>query len=486
MAILSASESPSSGSDERGVGNGAEAAKNWQEVDELAVIVSPHPGQPVDLRCASHTFRPESIVTIPRRFNLKDFESKMKLIQSCTNMRIFCMFGLDHRLEKLARDSLTLSLAESCPKIEHFILDDALLDIAIAYQEVLPNNIQVVEIKNGTETEDEVVHLITSSSEVRSVYLKHCSVNMIEKIVPRVKSLSLCWITDHEFKSLVKCGSKSQISELMLETVHLTMDAVRIGQLAAALPHVHFLKLSGPLEHIHCLRLFKCLRHVVFDAECQSSQPIDPNFPIDMSRALEMSRQQDEGSELLQVKQEEDEEDVSQQILSSQIGLNNFFSSCGPTLTSFSITIREKFKKDFFHHLRKSCPVLKELTILSTIDQYFEPKSLSLPSLQRLSLQFINMNDAKLIEVLDCCRNLIYISIDKPRKITRSCINVLRFYGLEVFSKRQVTPGAEKFTAIILTEGREEISKHLIDEATDITFKQKAVAEISSRLRYKY
>lgn len=460
-------------------------AMDCNTTEEMAIITSPRTGMPVELRCASHKFRPENIITVPHRLNVKDFEAKLNLIRSCPNLRVLCLVGLHQRLQTLAVENLTLS--ECCPKLEHFILDGALVDLAIAYQENKPGMIRVVEIKNEKQTEAEVIHLLTmDGSDIRSVYLTHSSVDIIQMVAPRVTCLSLCWITDNEFQSLIKCSKNSQISDLMLETVDLTMDAAMIAQLAEALPNLQSLKLSGPLEHIHGLQCFPNLRHVVFDAECQSKQTIDPNFPIDMSRALELSRQQDNGLDVVIKEEEDDEENLSQHNTTCQISLNKFLDSCGRCLMSFSITIRERFKKDFFHQLWRSCPVLQELTVLSIFEQFFDPKSLSLPSLHRLSLQFVQISDAKLIEVLDICRNLNFISIDKPRKISSACISVLRYYGEEIFSKRQLLTDQDKFTAIIQTEGRDEVDKRILSSRLDITFKQKAVAEISSRLRYKY
>lgn len=484
-ALLTSSDSLSCEEDDSIECGEAAPKMDCDLAEELAVITAPRVGMPSDFRCSSHKFRPENIVTIPRRFNPKDFESKMNLIRSCPNLRVLCMVGIDQRLQKLAVDNLTLS--HFCPKIEHFILDGGLLDLAIAYQEDRPDMIRVLEVKNDKETEEEVIHLITKSSNIRSVFLTHSTVEIIEQIVPQVTSLSLSWITDNEFQSLIRCSRDSHITDLMLETVDLTMDAEMIGQLAEALPQLQFVKLSGPLEHIHGLHMFRNLRHVVFDAECQSKQTIDPNFPIDMSRALELSRQKDNGHDVV-VKEEDDddEENLSQHNTSCQIGLNKFFESCGENLISFSITIRERFKKDFFYQLKRECPLLQELTVLSVFEQFFDPKALSLPSLLRLSLQFIRISDTKLIEVLDICRNLTFISIEKPQKISSACIRVLRYYGEEIFAKRQSLSSRDKFTAIIQTEGRVQIEKRIRNNLLDISFKQKAVAEISNRLRYKY
>lgn len=464
-----------------------ESGMDWESSEEMAVIVAPKAGKQLDPKFTSHQFKQQNIITISRRIAQKDFEAKLQSICSCPNLRVLCMsgFGDLQNKEQTALNFLTEKLPSSCPKIRHFILDDGLLDLAIAYQETFPDNISVIEVRHvRPETEEAIIHLVTSGRSVQSVHLDHSSVHMIQEIVPVVRSLSLCWITDGEFKSLIKSCPSSDITELRLETVDLTMNSQRIEQLASVLPQLQLLKLSAQLENIGSLKAFRNLRHVIFDGECDSKPGISPFFEIDISHALQVSRQQDDGNE---GPAEEDNRVDVQQSLTSQAGLDEFMINCGSNLVSFNITIRDRFKRDLFQHLKKSCPRLQELTILSTTEQFFDTKSLSVPSLRRLRFQFINMNDAKLVELLDYCRNLQFISIDKPQKITCASIKILALYSEDVFCENdERLIGNEKFTAIILTEGKEDMTRDLRTHCAQITYRQNAVVEVSNRLRYKY
>lgn len=463
--------------------NGVE--RDWSSVRELAIVMEPKPGvEPA--RCSSYVFKPENILTISRRPRTLLVDDILNKVTSCKELRVFAIFGLRElpHIQKKVTDYLGKHLPESCPLVEHFILDDDTLDIAFHYQSTHEANIHVLEVKNSQSTIEEIMELIDLTTNLQSIFLNNTSDEMIKKIAQRVTTFSASWISEREFGTLIQQAPASKITDLSLDTADLEMNTSRMKQISEALPMLQKIKLAAPLEFIVCLKFFSHLNTVSYDAESSlKSSEIDPDFPIDMSGALEMTKE--ENGSLVDIKEED--ENPSERI-SCESGLSDFFVSCGHNLTSFSLTLKDRFKKNLFAHLKKNCPSLEELNIFSHVEQFFDTKSLAVPSLKRLYVHRIHLDDMKLIELLDVCRKLIFLKVEKASaydrraKTTQAVVDILKHYADTVFDKNC----GHRFTAYISTESKEEVSISVKQDHFDISFKQNAVLEVSNRLRYSY
>ena len=426
--------------------------ENWDSITELALVVSPHPSNPK--RFKSHSFNPEDIISLSNRISKKDLEDNINKILKCPNLRVLCIHGVGTMFEEEPVRLLADKLPVSCPLIQHFILDDSDIMLAKTYTKTVKmSHVKVLEVKNADESEGDLIQIINNSPKLCNVILENSPQGLLDIVVPKVTALTVSWITQTQFKHLTEVASRSSILELHLNTVDLKIDSEAIACIAKSLPNLQTIEIASGLQNIVHLSQFESLMDVIWDADVIMDTEIDPFLPNSLkialdkmddntvtfpdspmdSSSIEEENDQDKKNES-DTKEESQSEELSPQVINyysqketreieqknkNQVAFNHFLQECGPRLRKFSLTLRNRYKKDFFINIKKSCPNLQELKIVTTLEeQFFDSKHLCCPSLKSLSLSGIVMTDVKLLDLLDHCIELEYLQIDMAKRLT--------------------------------------------------------------------
>jgi len=428
----------------------------WNNVTELALVVSPVPNTPK--RFKSHTFNPEDVISLSNRMSKQTLEDNIQNILKCPKLRVLCIHGVGNLFEAQPLTMLCDKLSTACPLIEHFILDDSDIVLATSYTEkVEVNYLSCLEVKNNDRSTDDLIDIIDNSPHLKHVLLTDVSNGLLDSVVPNMTSLTLSWLTKDIFHHFTDVAKRSSIKELHLHTVDLKIDEEAILKLASSLPQLECLELSSPLKNIVHLVNFKNLTQVIWDADVILGA-IDPYFPLDLKFAI--GKLEDDCFEdslspksptdthnvpaptpipVVETDQQANERLAKEE---NSTAFNSFLEQKGANLEKLYLTIRNRYKKDFLVMVRKCCPKIKHFKVVSVLDEhYFDSKHFNIPSLESLSLSGIIMTDRQLLDILDHCNHLKSIELDTAKKLTSNSILLLQSFA-DYFMKHSDDDGS--------------------------------------------